>query len=73
MTKITLTVVCAFLINFSYHLFERNSPANLNDAVLQLKDTVRNASAWPAELNVTNFAGPELTPEPCMPCSSSHR
>ena len=64
MIKITITLVGAFFLNFGYHLYERNTGVANSNQLLQTKDTLRNASAWPSELNVTHFAGPDLTPSP---------
>lgn len=41
---------------------ERHFPTKRN-ALVQT-DTLPNASSWPGELNVTHFAGPDLTPSP---------
>ena len=64
MTKITLTIFCAFFINFGYRFYENNSGIGYYDITRQTKDTIRNASSWPGELDLTPFAGPELTPSP---------
>ena len=64
MIKITLAIFCAFFINFGYRFYENNSGIGYYDISRQTKDTIRNASSWPGELDLTPFAGPELTPSP---------
>lgn len=64
MLKITFTLFSAFFINAGYLLFEKNSSVSNIDQGAYSKDTVRNATSWPAELSVTNFTGADLTPSP---------
>jgi putative heme-binding domain-containing protein len=62
MIKMTLALVFAFFINFSYQLFESRHAVAI--AVNPPEDTLRNASSWPPELTVANFTGSDLTPSP---------
>ena len=73
MIKTVLALSLAFFISTGYFLVARHSDASptseMSPALSGNKfavpaDTPRNASRWPAELNVTNFAGPDLTPSP---------
>jgi putative heme-binding domain-containing protein len=64
MIKITFTLFCAFFINAGYIFFEKNSGVSTVDKNVLSKDSARNATSWPPELNVTNFAGADLTPSP---------
>lgn len=63
MLKITLSVSAFLLMLWSttgtLQKEERSEPRNLTRA-----DSLPNAAAWPAELNVTHFAGHDLTPSP---------
>jgi putative heme-binding domain-containing protein len=63
MLKITLSVSAFLLMLWSttgtLQKEERSEPRNLTKA-----DSLPNAAAWPAELNVTHFAGHDLTPSP---------
>lgn len=63
MLKITLSVSAFLLMLWSttgtLQKEERSQPRNLTKA-----DSLPNAAAWPAELNVTHFAGHDLTPSP---------
>lgn len=63
MLKITLSV-SAFLLMLwttsgTLHKEEKFEPRTLTRA-----DSLPNAASWPAELNVTHFAGHDLTPSP---------
>ena len=63
MLKITLSVSAFLLMLWSttgtLQKEERSEPRNLTKA-----DSLPNAAAWPAELNVTHFAGHDLAPSP---------
>ena len=63
MLKITLSVSAFLLMLWSttstLQKEGRSEPRNLTKA-----DSLPNAAAWPAELNVTHFAGHDLTPSP---------
>ncbi len=63
MLKITLSVSAFLLMLWSttgtLQKEERYQPRNLTKA-----DSLPNAAVWPAELNVTHFAGHDLTPSP---------
>ena len=64
MLKITLSLFSAFLLlfwgNSKNDLFESRKSSE----ILNLADSLPNAKSWPSEINVTNFAGPDLTPSP---------
>ncbi|MCW3105872.1 MAG: heme-binding protein [Segetibacter sp.] len=64
MIKISLTLFSAFFITIGYNLYQRNSGVSHIDKISNSADTPRNATSWPDELNLTHFAGPELTPSP---------
>ena len=64
MIKITFALFFAFFINLTYNFYEKNSQEFHIANLPAVKDTLRNASSWPQELDVTNFAGPDLTPSP---------
>ena len=64
MVKITLSLSLAFLVNIGYLFVARDADVSTLHPISNLADTLRNASRWPAELNVTHFAGPNLTPSP---------
>ncbi|MES2828281.1 MAG: HEAT repeat domain-containing protein [Bacteroidota bacterium] len=62
MFKIHLLIIYAFLAMLGYSISTRNSKETPK-STLKL-DTPRNASKWPGELSLTNFATSELTPSP---------
>ena len=64
MLKFTFTLFSAFLINFGYNFYKQNGEIGTINKIPVKADTLRNATSWPNELNVTNFAGPDLTPSP---------
>jgi hypothetical protein len=64
MFKIQLILIYAFLILFGYKFNEKHSGVSDVPKNKQLQDTLRNASKWPAELTLTNFASSGLTPSP---------
>lgn len=64
MFKIQLILIYAFLILFGYKFNEKHSGVSDGPKNKQLQDTLRNASKWPAELTLTNFASADLTPSP---------
>jgi putative heme-binding domain-containing protein len=64
MTKITLALSLAFFVNIGYLFLGTHPEVSPDDSIANFADTPRNASRWPAELNVINFAGPDLTPSP---------
>jgi putative heme-binding domain-containing protein len=62
MLKITLSVSAFLLMLWTTSTLqkeERSEPRTLARA-----DSLPNAAAWPAELNITHFAGHDLTPSP---------
>ena len=64
MIKITVALFCALFFNIGYILNESNPGVSNEIRKSPLADTLRNASRWPAELDITHFAGPDLTPSP---------
>ncbi|WP_026630373.1 DUF7133 domain-containing protein [Dyadobacter alkalitolerans] len=72
MLKITLSLVTAFLILYwNNAAIDRSASVN-SPARSVTADSLPNAAAWPAELNVTHFAGSDLTPSPaCLAVAAS--
>lgn len=64
MLKIILSLSISFFIIFGYHSYERTFWKSAEFKTSTSPDTLRNASGWPSEIEVTHFAGPELTPSP---------
>jgi putative heme-binding domain-containing protein len=64
MFKIQLILIYAFLILFGYKFNDKHSGVSDAPKSKPLRDTLRNASKWPAELTLTNFSGSDLTPSP---------
>jgi putative heme-binding domain-containing protein len=64
MIKVSFALFCAFFINIGYSFLEKNSGVSHINKVVNSGDTLRNATSWPDELNVSHFAGPDLTPSP---------
>ncbi|WP_080057395.1 DUF7133 domain-containing protein [Spirosoma aerolatum] len=68
MIKLSLSFFSTLLFlfwNSLTHVFEPNeSHSPTKRSVLVQADSLPNASSWPAELKVTHFAGPDLTPSP---------
>ncbi len=64
MVKVKFAIFFSFFINLAYNFHERNLEASHITSIPDSKDTLRNASSWPKELSVTNFAGPDITPSP---------
>ena len=62
MFKITLILFYTFFIFFGYNLGDNNSGASNSRKIQNVADTLRNATSWPDELNVTHFAGPGPAP-----------
>ena len=72
MIKITLNLFYAFLLLIGYNLNEKNSGVSNSRKILNNADSLGNATSWPNELNLINFAGPELTPSPsCLAVAAS--
>ncbi len=63
MLKITLSLFYTFFLLMGYEAYERVSGI-IPDNKTAYSDSLRNASAWPEEIDVLHFAGPELTPSP---------
>ncbi|MCE6987610.1 c-type cytochrome [Dyadobacter sp. CY323] len=63
MLKITLSLLSAFLILYWNGLGTQHSEQSHSEVFIKA-DSLPNASAWPSELSVTPFAGPDLTPSP---------
>ncbi|MCE7059848.1 c-type cytochrome [Dyadobacter sp. CY343] len=64
MLKIYLSVLSAFLLLGWNSLYLQQSPSSEPARVFTKADSLPNAASWPAELNITHFAGPDLTPSP---------
>lgn len=72
MFKITLILFYTFFIFFGYNLSDNNSGISNSRKIQNVADTLRNATSWPDELNVTHFAGPGITPSPaCLAVAAS--
>ncbi|WP_342085886.1 DUF7133 domain-containing protein [Dyadobacter sp. OTU695] len=63
MLKITLSV-SAFLLMLWSMTSTLQKEETSKPRILTRADSLPNAAAWPAELNVTHFAGHDLTPSP---------
>ncbi|MDQ6479335.1 c-type cytochrome [Dyadobacter sp. LHD-138] len=64
MLKITFTLISAFLMLMWFGPQHKNSGTKKQSASYTRVDSLPNASSWPAELKITHFAGPNLTPSP---------
>jgi glucose/arabinose dehydrogenase len=64
MIKITFALFSSFFIIIGYNFYGRNSGVSDINEVVNRKDTLRNATSWPEELEVTHFAAADLTPSP---------
>jgi putative heme-binding domain-containing protein len=64
MIKFTYIIFSAFLVLFLTGTQPWQLETEKNYAVLSPADSLRNASSWPGELIVTNFASADLTPSP---------
>ncbi|GAB3986554.1 hypothetical protein GCM10028807_04230 [Spirosoma daeguense] len=64
MLKLAFTGISVFLLLFFNLLRWERSETSASRQLLTRADSLPNASSWPAELSVTNFAGPDLTPSP---------
>ncbi|TDE15365.1 DUF7133 domain-containing protein [Dyadobacter psychrotolerans] len=64
MLKITLSLFSGFLILFWLNPVEKPSEKRESYVVKTPIDSLLKATSWPSELNVTSFAGPDLTPSP---------
>jgi putative heme-binding domain-containing protein len=64
MFKLELVLVYAFLILLGFGWNAKQVEVNKPSNNLVKRDTLRNASKWPGELKLTNFAGSDLTPSP---------
>lgn len=62
MIKVSCALFIAFFLNIGYYFVESSSSPSY--AVANIADTLRNAASWPPEINVTHFAGADLTPSP---------
>ncbi|QRQ99539.1 DUF7133 domain-containing protein [Dyadobacter sandarakinus] len=68
MFKISFSILSALLI-FFWHT--NNTPLPGDHAVTVSRDTLRNATSWPQELDITHFAGSDITPSPaCLAVSA---
>ena len=64
MFKIQLMLVYAFLILFGFGWNAKQAEVDKASNLTLKRDTLRNASKWPPELKLTNFAASDLTPSP---------
>ncbi|RZK79757.1 MAG: c-type cytochrome [Pedobacter sp.] len=64
MFKLNFLIIYTFLILFGFGLTNQSSTVETNYHLANVIDTPRNASSWPGELTLTNFATAELTPSP---------
>jgi putative heme-binding domain-containing protein len=64
MFKFTWSLFAAFLMLFWYSPRQNHPKTTKSPAVVSFADSLPNAKSWPAELNITGFAGPDLTPSP---------
>jgi putative heme-binding domain-containing protein len=70
MSKITLSLFC-FLILTSCAKYESCEYADTT-AATKISDSLATALNWPAELQITYFAGPDVTPSPaCLAVAST--
>ena len=71
MSNITLNIFYALVILISGYELSNKSLRQGTKDVVNVSDTLRNASSWPQELIVSNFAGANLTPSPaCLAVSA---
>ncbi|GAB3689895.1 hypothetical protein GCM10027592_06770 [Spirosoma flavus] len=64
MLKLVFSVFSVFFLLFFNSLRPKRSETAEFRQVPTRADSLPNASSWPSELKVTNFAGPDLTPSP---------
>jgi putative heme-binding domain-containing protein len=64
MIRTTFALSFAFFIAAGFFLLEDQSNSSDHNRILNVADTLRNASQWPSEFSVTNFASADLTPSP---------
>jgi putative heme-binding domain-containing protein len=65
MLKITLSTFSVLLFLFWFNPIKTHElDKGQNYIVASRADTLPNAASWPAELKLTNFTGPSLTPSP---------
>jgi putative heme-binding domain-containing protein len=62
MFKITLSLFFALLLLFDFNKNPKQEDHSKNIQVL--KDSLGKATSWPQELDLTYFAGPQVTPSP---------
>nr|WP_250775878.1 HEAT repeat domain-containing protein [Dyadobacter sp. MSC1_007] len=72
MLKITLSLLGSLLVLFwTSPLLSPKSERPAEKALMKI-DTLPNAAAWPSDLNITHFAGHDLTPSPaCLAVAPS--
>ena len=71
MSNIILNIFYALVILISGYQLSNKSLSKGSKDVVNGADTLRNASSWPQELIVSNFAGANLTPSPaCLAVSA---
>lgn len=70
MLKLILSLYVSFYLLMGFQFYERIAEKSTDIKSTNASDTLRNAAAWPAEIEVTNFAGSDLTPSPA--CLAVH-
>lgn len=71
MSNIILNIFYALVILITGYQLSNKSLSKGSKDVVNGADTLRNASSWPQELIVSNFAGADLTPSPaCLAVSA---
>lgn len=70
MFKIILSLSVSFFLLIGYEAYEKLSHRSDKVSSQVVIDSLRNASSWPAEINVIHFAGSDLTPSPA--CLAVH-
>jgi putative heme-binding domain-containing protein len=64
MLKITFSLISAFFMLMWFGPQRKSSETKKTSESYIRADSLPNASSWPAELKITHFAGPDVTPSP---------
>lgn len=70
MLKIILSLTFSFFLLMGYQVYDKLTVTSATVVKPGSVDSLRNASAWPAEIDVSHFAGSDLTPSPA--CLAVH-
>ncbi|MEJ7692868.1 hypothetical protein [Daejeonella sp.] len=70
MLKIILSLYLSFFLLMGYQVDDKLNGPGTNIQKHTTVDSLRNASSWPSEINVSHFAGSEQTPSPA--CLAVH-